>query len=88
MQRRSGSFVIAAGITVAAIALVASQVVGQPVPGAGNNWCDGYCSQQQLSCSGSKMRCCCTVSGSWTCVCKYPTDCNTGNGCQDGGNEG
>jgi hypothetical protein len=28
------------------------------------------------------MRCCCKVSGLWTCQCKLPTDCTTGNGCQ------
>jgi hypothetical protein len=87
MLWRNGSLVPAAGVIVATIGLLASQLMAQPDPGGANNWCDGHCSQQQLSCSGSKMRCCCDIGGTWTCVCKYPTDRNTGNDCQDGGGE-
>lgn len=57
--------------------------------GGGPAMCDGYCSEQTAPvCLGVEMKCCCEIGGVWTCVCKLPTDCNSSNGCQDGGTIG
>lgn len=80
----------AGSILLAAIGLLATEVIagaGGPNPGGSNNWCDGYCSSQKLSCTAPNMRCCCKVGGVWTCQCKLATDCTTWNDCQDGGGE-
>lgn len=47
--------------------------------------CKGYCaSLPAASCESDKneLQCCCKVGGVWTCVCRVPTDCTTGNNCQ------
>ena len=83
MSRNRSFLVPLAGAIFALTSIAASVFAGAIEPGAGPIIpCEGYCVGQTKGCGGQDMICCCNILGVWTCVCKWPTECTSSNGCQ------
>ena len=83
MNRNRSFLVPVAGALVALASIAASVFAGAIEPVAGPVLpCEGYCTGQFKACNSPSMICCCLIEGVWKCVCRWPTECTSSNGCQ------